>query len=87
LCYGALGSTLAQLIWLRAIAKQLGGGDLMDKLNPNGVRGICTAPCALSSQAIAQGNNAVIFMLHAHPGGLWIRGWLEHLLITTLPTR
>jgi hypothetical protein len=69
---------------LRAQAKQLDGSDLMDKLNQNCARGVCTAPCALRSQAIVQGNNTVIFMpISPRPVG----SWLGHLLITALPTK
>jgi hypothetical protein len=38
-------------VGLVAMAKQLDGSDLIDKLSPNGARGICTAPCALSELA------------------------------------
>jgi hypothetical protein len=71
---------------LRAMAKQLDGSDLMDKLNQNGARGVCTPPCALSSQAIAQGNkHRVIFMPITEACGV-VAG--AHLLITTtLPTK
>jgi hypothetical protein len=61
------------------MATQRDGSDLMDKLNPNGARGICTAPWrAVSSQAIAQGEQQ-----HRDLSRRPVGSWLEHLLLIT----